>query len=98
MTSAPKKIIIVEDQPSVADLLEEMLSIEPRYINYCPYKITIAESGDEIIVGTRLLPEKSRNPKMDKMAKNINTTLRSMVEYAAVEDPFILEDNTGDGS
>jgi len=28
MTSAPKKIIIVEDQPDVADLLEEMLSLD----------------------------------------------------------------------
>jgi DNA-binding response OmpR family regulator len=28
MTSAPKKIIIVEDQPDVADLLEEMLSVD----------------------------------------------------------------------
>ncbi len=28
MTSVPKKIIIVEDQPSVADLLEEMLSLD----------------------------------------------------------------------
>ena len=74
-------------------LAEEMLSIEPRYINYCPYKITIAESGKNIIVGTRLLPENTENRKMDKMAKNINKTLRSMVEYAAIEDPFILENN-----
>ena len=28
MTSIPKKIIIVEDQPDVADLLEEMLSMD----------------------------------------------------------------------
>ena len=28
MTSVPKKIIIVEDQPDVADLLEEMLGID----------------------------------------------------------------------
>jgi len=28
MTSVPEKIIIVEDQPEVADILEEMLSID----------------------------------------------------------------------
>ena len=28
MTPAPKKIVIVEDQPDVADLLEEMLSMD----------------------------------------------------------------------
>jgi len=31
MTSAPRKIVIVEDEPAVADLLEEMLSIDDSY-------------------------------------------------------------------
>ena len=31
MSSVPKKIIIVEDQPDVADLLEEMLSMDNEY-------------------------------------------------------------------
>jgi uncharacterized protein (DUF302 family) len=70
---------------------EEMLKIEPRYINYCPYKITASEIDGRIIIGTRLLPEKTNNKKMDKIAKKINKVLRSMVEYAASEDPFILE-------
>jgi uncharacterized protein (DUF302 family) len=70
---------------------EEMLKIEPRYINYCPYKITATELEGEVIIGTRLLPTKTGNKKMDPMAKKINKTLRSMVEYAASEDPFILE-------
>jgi len=72
-------------------IAEEMLKIEPRYINYCPYKITATESGGEIIIGTRLLPIKTGNTKMDTIAKKINKILRSMVEYAASEDPFILE-------
>ncbi len=73
-------------------IAEEMLKIEPRYINYCPYKITATEKADgEILVGTRLLPVKTDNKKMDEIAKKINNILRSMVEYAASEDPFILE-------
>ena len=32
MTPAPKKIVIVEDQPEVADLLEEMLSMDPYQV------------------------------------------------------------------
>tara|TARA_R110000782_G_scaffold266977_3_gene361906 strand:- start:337 stop:885 length:549 start_codon:yes stop_codon:yes gene_type:complete len=74
-------------------IAEEMLKIEPRYINYCPYKITITDSDGFIIIGTRLLPLKTNNSKMDKIAKNLNQILRSMVEYAASEDPFILEQN-----
>ena len=33
MTTSSKKIIIVEDQPDVADLLEEMLSIDEYQVN-----------------------------------------------------------------
>lgn len=72
---------------------EEMLKIEPRTINYCPYKITATELDGEIIIGTRLLPVKTGNKQMDVISKKINKTLRSMVEYAASEDPFILEQN-----
>jgi uncharacterized protein (DUF302 family) len=74
-------------------IAEDMLKIEPRYINYCPYKITVTELDKSILVGTRLLPEKTDNPTMDKMAKKINKTLLMMVEYAASEDPFILDQN-----
>jgi uncharacterized protein (DUF302 family) len=74
-------------------IAEEMLKIEPRYINYCPYKITITDTEGHITIGTRLLPLKTNNPKMDKVSKNINKILRSMVEYAASEDPFILDQN-----
>lgn len=74
-------------------LAEEMLIIEPDYINYCPYKITVTDSNDYVTVGTRLLPSNTSNPKMDELSKNINKILHSMVEYAASEDPFILEQN-----
>ena len=72
-------------------IAEEMLQIEPRYINYCPYKITVTEYKGNILVGTRLLPVDTDNKEMDNIAKNINKTLRLMVEYAASEDPFIIE-------
>ena len=72
-------------------IAEEMLRIEPRYINYCPYKITVTEYKGNILVGTRLLPVDTDNTEMDNIAKNINKTLRLMVEYAASEDPFIIE-------
>jgi uncharacterized protein (DUF302 family) len=89
-TTFPQNEVILFCNLTIA---EEMLKIEPRYINYCPYKITITELGNEILVGTRLLPVKSRNKKMDEIAKNINKILHTMVEYAASEDPFILDQN-----
>jgi uncharacterized protein (DUF302 family) len=72
-------------------MAEEMLKIEPRYINYCPYKITATEFEGKTLIGTRLLPIKTDNKEMDKIAKKINKTLRLMVEYASSEDPFILD-------
>ncbi len=89
-TDFPQNEIILFCNLTIA---EKMLKIEPRYINYCPYKVTITDSDKHITIGTRLLPLKTSNPKMDKVSKNLNKILRSMVEYAASEDPFILEQN-----
>ena len=74
-------------------LAEEMLKIEPRYINFCPYKITVTEFKGQTIIGTRLLPTQNGNIQLDEIAEKINVILRSMVEYAASEDIFILEDS-----
>ena len=73
-------------------IAEEILKIEPQYINYCPYKITITQSNQKIIIGTRLLPEKTNNRKIDKISEQINKTLHSIVEYTAYDDPFILDE------
>ena len=76
-------------------IAEEMLKIEPRYINYCPYKITVTEFNNKHLVGTHLLPLTNRNGEMNEFAKKINQTLRSMVEYSASNDAFILDENAG---
>ncbi len=89
-TEFPQNEVILFCNLTIA---EEMLLIEPRYINYCPYKITITDSDGPIIIGTRLLPTKTGNREMDIFSKNINKILHSMVEYAASKDPFILEQN-----
>lgn len=74
-------------------LAEKMLLLEPRYINYCPYKIAIAENNDEITLSARLLPERTGNENLDALAEKINKILRRMIEYGASEDPFIFDNN-----
>ena len=74
-------------------LAEEMLRLAPAYINYCPYKIAIAEVDGATVLSTWLLPEHTDNENLDAIAKNINKILRSMIEYAASEDPFLFEFN-----
>lgn len=72
-------------------IAEEMLKIEPRYINYCPYKVTVTDSNEYVTIATRLLPLETNNSKMSTVFETINKILRSVVEYAASEDPFILD-------
>ena len=69
-------------------LAEKMLLIEPAYVNYCPYKIAIGQVGDKSIISTRFLPENTGKPKLDDIAKKINKIIKSMIEYAASDDPF----------
>ena len=72
-------------------IAEEMLRIEPRYINYCPYKVTVTDSSEYVTIATRLLPLEMNNSKMSTVFETINQILRTVVEYAASEDPFILD-------
>ena len=68
-----------------------MLKLESDYINYCPYKITITENGNEVIIGTRLLPTNSKSYDINKFSIKMNDILRKMVQYSASDDPFILD-------
>jgi uncharacterized protein (DUF302 family) len=69
---------------------QEMLTIDPSYVNYCPHRISIREHKQKIIIGTILLPEKTANRKMNNFAVKLNSLLRDIVKYAAEEDPFLL--------
>ncbi len=75
-------------------LAEDMLKIEPQYINYCPYKIAVFVKNNEIVLSTHLLPESTDNVNLDNIAKKINIILRSMIEYVASNDPFNVQPNT----
>lgn len=69
---------------------QEMLTIDPAFINYCPYRVSIREHNQKVIIGTMLLPEKTGNRKMDELTSKINIILSNIVKYTAEEDPFIL--------
>ena len=77
-------------------IAEEMLKLEPDFINFCPYKITIAERSESsdlnerIVVSTHLLPTDTKSKTINNFSVNINKILRKMVEYAVSEDPFLI--------
>lgn len=87
-TDFPRNEVILFCNLSMA---EEMLRLAPQYINYCPYKIAIAEIDDSTTLSTWLMPQQTGDENLDAIAKNINKILRSMIEYGASDDPFILE-------
>ena len=84
----PKNEIILFCNLSLA---EEMLILEPDYINFCPYKITINQQNNETFIATRLMPINTGSTKLNNFALKMNNILVKMVEYAASEDPFILD-------
>ena len=67
------------------------LTIAEEMLNYCPYKITITENDNEVIIGTRLLPTNSKSYDINKFSIKMNDILRKMVQYSASDDPFILD-------
>ena len=89
----PKNEVILFCNLSIA---EEMLALEPDFINFCPYKITISEitetlgSGKIVMIGTHLLPTKTKSPDINKFSVNINETLKKMIDYAISDDPFLI--------
>lgn len=70
---------------------EKLLVIYPEFITYCPFKATVREHDGEVIVATMLLPEQDNNKAYQLLAENINDILRDIVNYAAEDDPFVLE-------
>jgi len=89
----PKNEVILFCNLSIA---EEMLALEPDFINFCPYKITISEipatsdSAKIVMIGTHLLPTKTKSTDINKFSVNMNQSLRKMIEYAISNDPFLI--------
>jgi len=84
MTSVPAKIIIVEDQPSVADLLEEMLSVNGYQV------IKIHSSGGALSV---IRAEKPNVVLLDIMMPDVSglEVLRFMHREPGLQDiPVVI--------
>lgn len=70
---------------------EKLLLIYPEFITYCPFRATVREHDNSVIVATMLLPEQDNNKAYKLLAENINDILQDIVNYAAEDDPFVLE-------
>jgi uncharacterized protein (DUF302 family) len=70
---------------------EAILSLDAGFIYYCPYKLSISETDDGVVIGTTLLPENSGSYKMRKISVTINDILRKIVKFAAEDDPFLMD-------
>jgi len=70
---------------------KQMLELEPEFINSCPLKITIRDTGKDYVITAPLLPENTNNEEMNKLTMKINSLIREIVEFSA-EDWFVIYD------
>ncbi|MFQ5660823.1 MAG: DUF302 domain-containing protein [Gammaproteobacteria bacterium] len=61
---------------------EQMFDLDPGMVNFCPMKVTIRDTGKEVVIATPLLPENFANDRMNKVTAKINRQLREIVEFA----------------
>jgi len=58
---------------------KEMMEINSNLINDMPCIITVREEGETVIIGTRLMNEKSKNQQQKDFAHRINKNLRAII-------------------
>lgn len=64
---------------------EDMLAIDPSYVNYCPGQIAVREEGDKVVISAPLVPLSHHSEDLDSMVNEVNRLVREAVEFSAEE-------------
>lgn len=64
---------------------QQMLSLNPEYVNLCPAKVTVREAGRSVVIAATLLPVDSDDRGLNELMQTVNALLREIVDYAARE-------------
>ena len=62
-----------------------MLELRPEFVNYCPGRITLRAENGRTHISASLLPERTGDPALDVLMRELNTIIRGMVDYAVEE-------------
>jgi len=64
---------------------EQILAIKPDLINTCPGRIAVRSYGGDHIISAPLWPEHTGDPELDRLMRNMNVIVKSIVDFAAEE-------------
>lgn len=64
---------------------EQMLRLNPDYVNYCPAKVTVREAGNRVVISAPLIPVTAADERLNDLVNRLNSLLREIVDYAARE-------------
>ncbi len=70
---------------------QKMLELAPDYISFCPQRIAIRDEGQLRVITASLLPDKSDNPALNLITREINDLALEIIEFAAAEWPLLEE-------
>ena len=66
---------------------EKILSLSPGMINICPGRITVRGTQDFYIISAPLWPEHNDNAELNRLMRDMNGMVRTIVDYAAADWP-----------
>ena len=70
---------------------KKMLELAPDFISYCPYRITIRDTGQHRIITASLLPNETPSKLLNAVTGEINSLVWEIVDFAAKDWPDLNE-------
>lgn len=67
------------------EFARKILELSPSLVNTCPGRITVRQNGGKYVISAVLWPEDNKNQQVNKLMYDMNTLVRSIVDYAALE-------------
>jgi len=66
---------------------EKILALSPELINICPGRISVRGARDDYIISAPLWPEHGDKAVLNRLMHDMNTTVKTIVNYAAEDWP-----------
>jgi uncharacterized protein (DUF302 family) len=60
---------------------QQMLSLEPSYVNYCPLKIAVRGRDGAVTISAPMIPESPGKTELNRIVDKINALLRECVDF-----------------
>ena len=68
-----------------------MLELAPDFIKYCPQRLAIYDTGKTRVITAPLIPENTSNEALNAVTREMNTLVKEIVEFSALDWPELDE-------